>query len=138
MFCVNTTTSEDYEDKDWVLEKRKDYIVQRRDPWFAAFASLIMPGAGQFYNRDWIKGGINLLGITGWISLISYTESREGEEIRPYADFGALCLLGHWVFSPVDAYCSAIHKNTEIRRTLGLIDVGLYRDKIGIGLSYKF
>ena len=135
MLCINMTI---FEETDWSFEKRQEYITRKRDPWFAAFSSLLLPGSGQCYNHDWVKGGINLVGIAGWITLMSYTELRDGETIRPYADFSAICLLGHWVFSPIDAYCSAIHKNIRVKRTLGIIEVGLYEDKPGVGLSYKF
>ena len=136
ILCANISVSED---TDWSFNKRQEYLVRRRDPWFSALVSLLLPGAGQFYNHDWVKGRINLVGIAGWLKLMSCTEiNDDGERNRPYADFGALCLVGHWIFSPIDAYCSAINRNIKIKRTLGVIEVGLYENRVGVGLSCKF
>lgn len=35
----------------------------RRSPAVAAGSSLVLPGAGQFYNRQWVKGGLYLAGF---------------------------------------------------------------------------
>lgn len=48
----------------------------RRSPGTAAFFSMLMPGFGQLYNMDYIKGGIfALLAVLGWVGVLQFGTS---------------------------------------------------------------
>lgn len=119
--------------EDWDFVKHQSYWTERRDPWFATLLSLVVPGVGQFYNGDRVKGVMIFASIAGWYGLATYEDKGE----HPYDTFAGICLLGHWLFSPIDAYFSSLDKNAELRLKYGIIDVG-YKNKISATISYRF
>jgi Family of unknown function (DUF5683) len=69
----------------------------------AAILSAIVPGAGQFYNRHWIKGVAFLAAIFGLMSAIHPDELIEGRGLA--ATLVVLLLtLAVAIWSVVDAY----------------------------------
>lgn len=81
-------------------------------PSIAALLSAILPGLGQFYNRDWMKGigflivGFLLSGLAA--QQISVDVLMAGDPSRAWRPlFLLLVLLGFMIWSIVDAYRSA-------------------------------
>ena len=60
--------------------ERASLSYQRRDPWIAAGLSIILPGGGQIYNKQYGKGAV-LFGVTV-IGAILATRNAEGGLIR--------------------------------------------------------
>ena len=129
IISINVSKVDEWE-TPYDTKKHLTYWELRRDPYFAAMLSLCLPGGGQFYNRDWLKGGLIAGANIGCFGLMTYTEIRDGKVKHPYGDFAFLCLLGQWIFSIVDAHFSATNKNLEIRGNYGVGDVGLLNNKI--------
>lgn len=83
----------------------------------AAFLSALIPGAGQFYNRHWVKGGLFLAG-----SMILGAELRRNIPMsafsagKPMAHSGffiflVIGLLGLSLWSVMDAYRAGMKKS---------------------------
>jgi hypothetical protein len=72
----------------------------------AAALSAIVPGAGQFYNRQWVKGGVFLLAVMILSWLIRRRMLFEGSSTG-MAVLVALVLMGLAVWSVADAYQGA-------------------------------
>jgi hypothetical protein len=69
----------------------------------AAVLSAIVPGAGQFYNRHWIKGVAFLVAVFGLFSAIHPDEVIEGRGLVATLVV-LLLLLAVAIWSIVDAY----------------------------------
>lgn len=85
-----------------------EFEMKRRIPMAAFGLSFLMPGAGQFYNHQWVKGGIFLgclLGV-GVVALInSYGMlDAHGSDLQ-YCLAGAASLI--WMVSLLDAPLSS-------------------------------
>lgn len=61
--------------------------VTGKNPWVALVLSLVIVGVGQFYNGDYKKGALMLIG-----------------GILGFALTGGLVTLGFWIWSMIDAY----------------------------------
>ncbi|MBI4722265.1 MAG: hypothetical protein HY769_04595 [Candidatus Stahlbacteria bacterium] len=134
IISINVSKVDEW-DTPYNTKKHLTYWELRRDPYFAAMLSLCLPGAGQFYNRDWLKGGLIVGANIGCFGLMYYTTETRGNcevthSYHPYSDFAFLCLLGQWIFSICDAHFSAVNKNLENRGNYGVGDVGLLDNKI--------
>ncbi|SEA02068.1 signal peptidase I [Thiothrix caldifontis] len=84
-------------------------IYQRRQPWFAAFMSFILPGFGQLYNGDWNKAtwlflGFALLAVPAIAVIALYLPAGW---TFPTLLLSLLTLLGLWGYSVVDAFRTA-------------------------------
>lgn len=82
---------------------------KRRQPWFAAFMSFILPGFGQLYNGEWNKAtwlflGFALLVIPGIAVIALYLPASW---TFPTLLLSLLTLLVLWGYSVVDAFRSA-------------------------------
>jgi hypothetical protein len=110
-------------------EPRKGSLTQPMQPYKspgAAFAlSFFLPGAGQFYNGEFLKGGIQF-GIASVTAIIIWSEilqeanlpgSHETDEDKLL--FSYLIFAGNWVWSFVDAPISANRINRERQQQFG-------------------
>lgn len=101
-----------------------------RNPGLAFLLSMQMPGVGQLYNGQWVKGGVLLaLWVLGWAvfmltpgssdfvyNLLAYlvnpTRVRGG--ISAFQVILALMLFVVWVYAMIDAPLSAAARNRRI------------------------
>jgi len=80
---------------------------------FAPLLSLMMPGAGQLYNRHWVKGGFFIVIVmlfSGWLRremIEKGATSVAGLAHSPYVVIALIVLLGFGIWSIFDAYRDA-------------------------------
>lgn len=116
-----------FEDKEFITIKRvEEYFAERKYPLTAAYRSAIMPGWGQFYNDQPIKGTLFMGSTFGGIGSTIYffseynkyiNKTSEGEElIRDqemanknfrYFTWSLGITLVVWLLNVVDAYLGA-------------------------------
>ncbi len=83
--------------------------VKAKDPGLAWFMSLVVPGAGQYYNGQYVKGGI-MTGIwagsiTGFsIALYRSNHRDHGEEYMCHHEDTGLALSSMFVFVLVELW----------------------------------
>jgi len=134
---------------------RKIESGPKKDPVLALCFSVLMPGAGQFYNGQPVKGGIFMgsyltgwgLFITGFGKALSNMDSGE-DSGSGFALAGLLLGGGAWVVSVIDAPASASDVNHRrgysflTRPGVGLVFVpdprNLRRLQPGVGLRAGF
>jgi len=79
----------------------------------APLLSLVIPGAGQLYNRHWVKGGIFIAVVmlfSGWLRremIETGATSVAGLTYSLYVVIALVVLLGFAVWSIFDAYRDA-------------------------------
>ena len=113
------------------LERRKAIRYQQRDPWISFGLSVICPGGGQVYNKQYGKGAILFTStVIGVILLMRNTESdliggTEEDYQSIYDDLvdigpddvglilGGVLGIGGYVYSVVDAPKSANKINRQ-------------------------
>ena len=87
-------------------------IKRSRSPGLAALLSALLPGLGQFYNRQWGKGGGFLVGVLSLMVVLSnLADQAQLERLAadaPLGSFGSLLtvlllLLALVIWSIVDA-----------------------------------
>lgn len=127
-----TRQQEQYQQWERALEGKgaSDTLLLRRNPGLAFLLSLLMPGVGQLYNGQIVKGGI-VLGITilGWViflltpggsdfvyNLLAYfvnpAKIRGG--LSGFQVMVAVVLFLTWFYAMVDAPISAAALNRQI------------------------
>ena len=81
-----------------------------KNPWVAGILSGVLPGLGQFYNRQWLKGVGFLLGtlvVDGVLGvtagMIKYYQSGAPPENTGQFLFGSLIVLALVIWSISDA-----------------------------------
>jgi len=113
-----------------VLEKGKS----DKDPYVAAFLSLVIPGLGQHYNGQYMKGLYQEALFVGGILLMEdglNNELLSLEEAVGEIGLGVLLWVGVWVWSVIDAPISAININRE--RSWGRFSE--FNNRNGLGLT---
>lgn len=105
-------------------------LVRPKDPGWSGLLALMVPGAGQFYNEDYLKGGLVFfgsvaLGVGTVVALTAFVRnhSLSGAPVN-FADFTSLekltligltgSLLSLWLASVVDAVLGAYRYNSRI------------------------
>ena len=85
-----------------------------KNPWIAGILSGVLPGLGQFYNRQWLKGVGFLLGtlvVDGVLGvtagMVKFFQSGAPPENTGLFLFGALIVLALVVWSISDAVRTA-------------------------------
>jgi hypothetical protein len=111
-------------------EVAEEPYVARKEPITSFLLSLLVPGGGQFYNGQLVKGCVMLTafaaGVGGSVEL-----ENEGE---PGLAAAGLCLTaGIWAYSMADAVISAERINAEHGFALVPMD-----DGIAVTYSYSF
>ena len=143
---------------------QQSVVVQRRfSPRTAMFSSLLLPGAGQFYTKQPLLGGVFLAGAGAALAAgATHTEEKVqcavvlpegvscpfGYELRrykthPWLGAGIAGYVAIGVISAVEARTVAHHKNEARRGDTGdgyLPQLGMFVDQssVGLGLSWRF
>ena len=106
-------------------------LRDEKSPALAFVLSFLLPGAGQYYNGDVVKGVLQTgLVITGWVvALTTYEEEESGEyyysglyytiyssEKTAGVYIGVGIAVGAWVWSMIDAPISASNINKRRRQ----------------------
>ena len=90
--------------------------MKKKNPWLAFVLSLLVCGFGQFYNRHFLKGGVQFL--IPMVLLVEGVAFPTGVLIRLLPDeLHGVLLIANWGWSIIDATLSA-HK---IEREKGLL-----------------
>ena len=118
--------------------------IQEKNPVVSCILSLVIPGAGQFYNGEPLKGIAHLgMVIGGWASYIYNTElvykdegfyGRLDHRNEGLALLGVLTVAGAYVWSAIDAPISASRINRQSQQpSYGhLIELGGSRATLGV------
>jgi len=89
----------------------------RKRPWLAALLTVLLPGLGHAYLREWSRGLLWLLLVTGsWLvlvpDLLAVTSAEEFTAVTDGASLHVnLVLAGLSALCIVDAYWMAIQRN---------------------------
>jgi hypothetical protein len=151
-----------YASSDFMLADEQIYSAQAKDlskrksPGVAFVLSLILPGAGQYYNGDVAKGVAMDVWIAGGFALILYDSGlnerySSSRDKSPSLDtFGAIMVISGSLWSMIDAPISASKKNKKAEREFGHLvvfgsiehavgfDFGYYNKGVGTQLTYHF
>ncbi len=79
----------------------------------APLLSLFLPGVGQLYNRNWLKGILFILVVmlfSGWLRremIVKGANSAAALTHSPYVVLALIVLLGFGIWSVLDAYRTA-------------------------------
>ncbi len=84
-----------------------------KEPWLAANLSLLVPGAGQFYARAWLAGGI-YLGVAVVLSTVALILHALDALVWYVAVPIVLGLAGTWIASIPNAHRRAREQNTPV------------------------
>ena len=143
----------------------KNFGNEYRSPGLAFLFSFLLPGGGQYYNREYVKGGV-MTGVwfAGLVSVaagaaanVDCYENRFGDWICDYNEkdgaqaaisAGGTVMFGTWLWSVIDAPVRASRNNRGLKAT-GLLEfekedkfslkVEPFRSQgLGGGLSMKF
>ena len=103
-------------------DKFQQYNSQKKEPAFAAFLSVLLPGAGQAYNGEWPKFGTHL-----GIALVSFLF---GFAFALHDDSGSktfveILYLWNWFNSIHDAYVRAEDINLLLKTKYGISSIQL-------------
>jgi len=121
-------------------------IGERKEPAVALLLSLVLPGAGQFYNGEYGKGAAMLLcATTGLVVFfVTYPEDKvwcdyagcyiEEEGSREVAMGGLALLAATSIFSILDAPFSAVRINKELGYSLGNVPIS---DQASVSIGFS-
>ncbi|BBE31127.1 hypothetical protein OSSY52_12680 [Tepiditoga spiralis] len=120
------TDSINFEDKEFItIKKVEEYFAERKYPSTALFRSALIPGWGQMYNDQPIKGGIFGISMIGSISLDLYffneyqkylnstNEEMYDKDLKKANDYNKYFLISFgttiaiWIINMADAYINA-------------------------------
>lgn len=106
---------------------KNDYsLIHYRDPIVSTVFSMLIPGLGQYYNHQNVKGTIFLLSGIACAGLNSYAYTSYIKEPKQQTEdillFSSLATLTIWISSMVDANLSS--KNINIINNLTYFDLG--------------
>ena len=134
------------------------YQMERKNPGTAVLLSLLISGAGQYYNEQHVKGTIFLLTEIISTALIINELFKEKEEYiyyDPYEPFGypikmtedrtnmkiltvsGIILLTDAIFSSIDAYNSAKNINKSLKKKYN-INMSFEKNNSFVNLVYNF
>jgi peptidoglycan/LPS O-acetylase OafA/YrhL len=86
------------------------------NPRIAFGLSMLLPGAGQLYNGEYLKGVLHLGLFAGSIAMVSSSGITDTHEsITTYGWFSAAMVGVTYIWAALDAYMSAGHINEENR-----------------------
>jgi len=96
----------------------KQIIFKSKSPGTAWVCSFFLPGGGQFYNGQIVKGVVS----TGlWLGSLGLAMSTTNEDLN---SFCALVFLSNYLWSMIDAPISAIRINKKISNDMMSFKVG--------------
>lgn len=117
--------------------QQANMLPKKKSPEKAFAMSFLIPGLGQYYNDDVIKGLIQqLIWLGGVGSLIATPAPNSNEEY--YVAFGITAGICSWIWSMIDAPISSIkyNKNLENNKRIG-ISYPINKYKFGVGMNKK-
>jgi hypothetical protein len=91
--------------------RKQTHSITRRI--VAPLLSLVLPGVGQLYNRNWLKGTLFIVVVmlfSGWLRrtmIVEGADSVAAMTHSPYVVLALIVLLGFGVWSVLDAYRTA-------------------------------
>jgi hypothetical protein len=107
----------------------KPYVT-KKSPLTAFLMSLLVPGGGQFYNDQILKGGIML---TAFAVGVGASVELDSNDKHGLAAAGLCMTAGIWAYSMADAVISAERINAE--HGFALVPTG---DGVAVTYSYSF
>ena len=127
--------------KEQRIISSEQQVQAYRSPGVAFALSFLLPGAGQFYNGDFLKGGIQF-GIASITAIIIWSEilqeaSQPGthETDEDKLLYSYLIFAANWVWSFVDAPISAKRINRERQPQFGhLMEFEIGKNMTGVDL----
>ncbi|OGF63581.1 MAG: hypothetical protein A2Y62_22275 [Candidatus Fischerbacteria bacterium RBG_13_37_8] len=99
---------------------RQEIQVKTKSPGLALFLSFLIPGAGQLYNNQYLKGASIIAFLVGIIYTIA-SDAVVAELHQGIAIMSSVAIFVIWLFSMIDAYNEASYLRKGIQR----IDVRL-------------
>jgi len=87
---------------------KKDFIP---NPFIASLISFFIPGAGQIYTKQYLKGIMILITLFGIISMLC----SEERDYKFYA-IGGISLFLIWLLNIIDAYSEAKNIKEEVKQ----------------------
>jgi hypothetical protein len=141
LISIPTLSGSHYVLSNYVNEFSEYNLIEQskpsyKSPWVAFLLSYIIPGSGQIYNGEIIKGlvftGTFVLGAA--IALIPAIGATSGSDWPTYSYIGAGIACIAYVWQLIDAPISASRINEENNLSLFRIDI-LDGHHVSIGLS---
>ncbi len=126
-----TRQQEQYQQWEMMLEGKRpgDDLMLRRNPGLAFLLSFLMPGVGQLYNGQFVKGGIVLgIWVLGWIvftltpggsefvgNLLAFlvNPARVKGGLSGFQMFLLLILFLTWLYAFIEAPLSSAARNRQ-------------------------
>ena len=130
LIAANNLVAQEYYDKIYdTIPKHsiKTTVKTYREPIVSTALSLVIPGLGQFYNGQWLKGTAHFLWFYGSNTVMFYLFfanlqfSDNDKEPWDLIALAATSVLTSWVVSMVDANISS----RKINKQLGLASIQL-------------
>ncbi|HUL44000.1 MAG TPA: DUF5683 domain-containing protein [Bacteroidota bacterium] len=137
-------------------------FAERKSPTAAFILSFLVPGMGQFYNGQYLKGGIQTGAFVAGIGVMLAWGRANSYSSEPYTDYsyygtytyyhtwdedyttawmyiGAGVAVSSWIWSMIDAPISANHINDEhFNNSYGhMIEMGSDRYVVGIDVGMQ-
>lgn len=126
--------------KEPVMGMRGQIGVQKKDPIVSCILSIVIPGAGQFYNGEPLKGIAQLGLVIGSVSVYLYSTEIVskgpwvvGPRNQTLEDLSVVTYVCSYMWSVIDAPLSAGRINREKQRSSygHLIELGGSRTTLG-------
>ena len=122
-FCVSANAVK--RDTTYFKYRYRAYKKERRDPGISFISSWMVPGTGQFYNKEFKKGTLCLIADVLIYGLIAYTGNEprldyRGIDKHPYNILGAVSLFGLMLVASNDAHSSSNRLNKKLRQKYGV------------------
>lgn len=92
-----------------IQSQPQNSIVGRKNPWISGIGSFLIPGLGQVYNGEYLKGALFFGGFIASYALVMAGASGEPE----LATIGGLVLSGVWLWNVIDAPLSSKRINAQ-------------------------
>lgn len=92
-----------------IQSQPQNSIVGRKNPWISGIGSFLIPGLGQVYNGEYLKGALFFGGFIASYALVMAGASGEPE----LAAIGGLVLSGVWLWNVIDAPLSSKRINAQ-------------------------
>ena len=93
------------------------------NPHTARGLSCLIPGFGQFYNKESGKGFAHLI-IHTFGLLLMFTTVETDDDSRSMSGVGVLVILSNWIVSMTDAYSTAHNRNIFLKQPIRSYSLG--------------
>jgi hypothetical protein len=130
-------------------QQSEDYAGSEKSPGLAFALSFIIPGLGQYYNGDYVKGAVmDVLWVSGWVMYFTagyedvyyygYYYSYYEEEATTWLYVGLGLALGTSIWSMIDAPICASNYNDNLRnqkQRYGHMYENYLNDRVVLGID---